>query len=410
MRHAKIRWGPDSCPIPRRIDFEMARYNPRMSKIDTIESISDKLAATSISVVPKRCVYIRNWHSRCRSCLTACQHDAVKRSLGHLSIDSELCTNCGACVAACPTSAMSTTAPSATEIVRQARISAERNAGSAAFVCARHAQTTHIDTDRVVVLPCLDYLDEYLITGMFALKFKRVVLFTLSCEGCDIDCEQPYFEEMVRSTHQVLDLWKIPGTFATLDEVPATLVLDKPRAQTNVIKSDRREAFEQAGASAVGYAWHAVSSAIASLTGEAAPDPNAQIIMIPEERFAPDSYRSIRLLRMLETIGTHPQGATIDTRFWASVDIDPDRCKRCGACARMCVTQALKYHVDDERRATLSFRPALCVNCHLCRDSCISHSMIYTTKVPAADLVPDVIEFLYKDEELPQKGSPRIGL
>ena len=78
----------------------MARYNPRMSKIDTIESISDKLAATSISVVPKRCVYIRNWHSRCRSCLTACQHDAVKRSLGHLSIDSELCTNCGACVAA----------------------------------------------------------------------------------------------------------------------------------------------------------------------------------------------------------------------------------------------------------------------------------------------------------------------
>lgn len=113
---------------------------------------------------------------------------------------------------------------------------------------------------------------------------------------------------------------------------------------------------------------------------------------------------------MLETIGTHPQGATIDTRFWASVDIDPDRCKRCGACARMCVTQALKYHVDDERRATLSFRPALCVNCHLCRDSCISHSMIYTTKVPAADLVPDVVKFLYKDEELPQKGSPRIGL
>ena len=328
-----------------------------MSKIDTIESISDKLAATSISVVPKRCVYIRNWHSRCRSCLSACQHDAVKRSLGHLAIDSELCINCGACV------------------------------------CA-----------------CLNYLDEYLITGMFALKFKRVILFTPSCEGCDVDCEQPYFEEMVRSTRELLDLWKIPGTFATLDEVPPTLVLDKPQTQTHVIASDRREAFEQAGASAVEYAWHAVSSAIGNLTGEAAPDPDAQIIMSPDERFDADSYRSVRLLRMLDAIGSHPDGATICTRFWASVDIDPNRCKHCGACARMCVTQALEYHVDDERRATLTFRPSLCVNCRLCRDSCISHSMIYSTSVPAADLAPGVVKTLFKDEELPQKGSPRIGL
>ncbi|MFR7755254.1 MAG: ATP-binding protein, partial [Bacteroidales bacterium] len=90
--------------------------------------------------------------------------------------------------------------------------------------------------------------------------------------------------------------------------------------------------------------------------------------------------------------------------------IDPNRCKHCGACARMCVTQALEYHVDDERRATLTFRPSLCVNCRLCRDSCISHSMIYSTSVPAADLAPGVVKTLFKDEELPQKGSPRIGL
>lgn len=387
-----------------------ARYNPPMSKIDTIESISDKLAATSIAVTPKRCVYIRNWHSRCRGCLTVCQHEAVKRSLGHLAIDSETCTNCGACVAACPTSAMNTTAPSASEIVAAARVSAERNAGSAAFICERQAKAAHIDPERVVVLPCLNYLDEYLITGMFALKFKRVILFTLGCDDCPIDCEQPYFEEVIRNARELLGLWKVPGTFAALDEVPPALVLDKPCAQVNVISSDRREAFEQAGASAVEYAWHAVSSAIGTLAGEAAPDPDAQIIMSPEERFDAGSYRSVRLLRMLDALGTRPDGATIDTRFWASVDIDPNRCKHCGACARMCVTQALKYHVDDERRATLSFQPSLCVNCRLCRDSCISHSMIYTTKVPAADLAPDVVKFLFENEELPQKGSPRIGL
>lgn len=380
-----------------------------MGKIDTIESISDTLAATSIAVTPKRCVYIRNWHSHCRSCLVACQHDAVKRSLGHLSVDSEACTDCGACVAACPTSAFRTTAPNASEIVRQARISAQRNAGSAAFICARNAALANVDTDRVVVLPCLDYLDEYLICGMFALDFARVVLFTMSCEGCDVDCEQPYFEEMVRSTRQVLELWKVPGTFATLDEVPPTLVADKPRARVQAIQSDRREAFQQAGASAVDYAWNAVTGAIGQLAGEAPASADEQIIMSPDERFEADSYRSVRLLRMLDALGTHPTGATIDTRFWASVDIDASRCKHCGACARMCVTRALRYHVDDERRATLVFEPSLCVNCRLCKDSCISHSMVYSTKVPGADLVPGVVKVLYKDEELPVKGSPHIA-
>lgn len=379
-----------------------------MGKIDTIETISDKLAATSIGVVPKRCVYIRNWHSRCKSCLSACQHDAIERSLGRLSINSELCTNCGACVCACPTSTFRTTAPSANEIVRQARVSAQRNAGSAAFICARQADRACIDPERVVVLPCLNYLDEYLVTGMFALGFKRVVLFTLGCEGCDIDCEQPYFEEMARSARYLLDTWRVPGTFATLDEVPGALVLDKPHAKAQVIQSDRREAFEQAGASAVGYAWQAVANAVGQFTGQAAPGKDEQIVMHLDERFPADSYRSVRLLNMLDATGEHPSGATIDSRFWASVDIDSNRCKHCGACARMCVTQALKYHVDDERRATLTFEPALCVNCRLCKDSCLSHSMVYSTKVPADDLVQGLVKTLYEDVELPDKNMPHI--
>lgn len=380
-----------------------------MSKIDTIEDISNKLSATTISVVPKRCVYIRNWHSRCKNCLSACQHDAIDRSLGHLSIDSEKCTNCGACVESCPTSAMLTTSPNIGELVRQARVSAERNAGSAAFVCARHAELANIDTDRVVVLPCLDYLDEYLIAGMFALGFKRVVLLAPSCDGCEVDCAQPYFEHMVESARTLLDLWKVSGVFATLDEVPPTLVLEKPRKHAPTIQSDRRDAFEQAGASAIGYAWKTVHNAIAKATGEKIEDPNAQIVMSPDERFPADSYRSVRLLNMLDHLGAPAPDATVDSRFWASVDIDPSRCKHCGICARMCVTQALKYRVDDENRATLTFQPSLCTNCRLCKDSCLSHSLVYSTKVPAGELTSGIVKTLFENEELPKKTPPHLG-
>lgn len=380
-----------------------------MSKIDTIENISNTLAASSIAVMPKRCVFIRNWHSKCKSCLSACQHEAVRRSLGRLSIDSDACTDCGACATACPVSAMLTTAPNASDIVRQARVSAERNGGSAAFICARNAERINVDAERVVVLPCLDYLDEYLIAGMFALDFKRVVLFDCGCEGCDVDCEQPYFEETIRSAEHLLELWKVPGMLKVLDEVPETLILDKPRAKGAAIKTDRREAFKQTGASALGYAWRSVASALGSLAGDAPEDENRQIVVSPDERYDPASYRSVRLLNMLDRIGERPYGATVESRFWASVDIDPNACKHCGACARMCPTQALRYAVDDESRATLVFQPSLCVNCRLCKDSCISHTLVYANKVPAAELNRDFVKTLYENEELPKQGAPRIS-
>lgn len=374
-----------------------------MSKIDTIESISNKLAETTISVVPKRCSYIRNWHSTCRHCLSACQHEAIERSLGRLKINSEKCTNCGACVAACPTSAMLITAPNQKEIVRQAKESARRNAGSAAFICARQALDQHVDTERVVVLPCLNYLDEYLISGLFALKFKRVVLFTCGCDGCDIDCSEPYLDQMIRSTHELLEQWSTPGTFATLNAVPSTLVRAESKKRVGSIQSDRREAFKQGGASALEFAWQSFSNVIGSFAGEDPKnDEDKQIIVRAEERFDAKSYRSVRMLAMLDHIGTRPRGATVDSRMWATVNIDPNRCRYCGSCALMCVTQALKYEKDSDGLATLTFQPSLCINCRLCKDSCLTHSMIYTNKVPANDLDDEVVIDLYRDHEPPE--------
>ncbi len=374
-----------------------------MTKIETIESISDHLAATSIDVVPKRCTYIRNWNSRCKACLTACQHDAIERSLGRLSINSEKCTECGACVAACPVSTMRTTAPGQNEIVRQARQSAQLNAGSAAFICERQARAIGVDAQRVVVLPCLNYLDEYLISGLFAFKLKRVILFTCGCQDCTIDCEQPYLDQMIQSTKSVLAYWDVKGTFATLDEVPDTLRISQSKVKGATIRSDKREAFKQSGASAAEFAWKAMRKTIGSITGEELQedDPNERIIVKPEERFPADSYRSVRLLNMLDHIGTRPRGATIDTRFWASVDIDPNCCRYCGTCAMMCSTQALKYELDASKRATLTFQPSLCTNCRLCKDACLTHSLIYSNKIPANELDRDVVKDLFRDHELP---------
>ena len=223
-----------------------------MGKLDTIETIAAKVSDTSIVTTPKRCSYIRNWNSKCKQCLNMCQHEAISRSIGHLKIDPNACTNCGACVAACPTSTFNTTAPSMNELVRQARISAQRNDGIAVFCCTPHAVTKHINTENAVVLPCLNYLDEYLIIGLFAMGIHTVRILHIDCTGCKTDCSEPYADTMLESTRNLMRLWKIPGTLDVLDFVPTQLKLETSGHKGSSITSDRRGAFKQAGSSLLG--------------------------------------------------------------------------------------------------------------------------------------------------------------
>ena len=379
-----------------------------MSKIDTIEAISDTLARVSIAVEPKRCSYIRNWNSRCKHCLNACQHEAIKRSIGRLSLDVEACTECGACVAACPTSTMRTAAPTMTDIVKQTRTLASENGGHALFSCARHAEQMGIDPGKTIVLPCLDYLDEYLITGLFAVGIKDVTLICGECEGCAIDCAEPYFDLTVSSVKSVLELWHIDGAVEIVHDAPTSVQLaGKKKHVTTTVTSDRREAFKQAGGSVMSYLAQAVDDIVGAVTGEPVKheDKDKQIIVGLDEVFPPDTYRSVRMLNMLDHLGTRPYGATVESRFWASVDIDPTKCKYCGACSRMCVTRALQYTENEDDTVTLTFTPSLCVGCGLCKDSCLTRSMLYSNKVLADDLDRDVVKDLYRDHERPKRNN-----
>ena len=155
------------------------------------------------------------------------------------------------------------------------------------------------------------------------------------------------------------------------------------------------------------YLVQTVDDIVGTVTGEPIKheDKDKQIIVRLDEVFPPDTYRSARMLNMLDYLGTRPYGATIESRFWASVDIDPTKCKYCGACVRMCVTRALQYTENEDDTVTLTFQPSLCVACGLCKDSCLSRSMVYSNKVLADDLDRDVVKDLYRDHERPKRNN-----
>lgn len=373
-----------------------------MAKIDQIEAVSDKLAETTIKVLPRRCLYMRNWNSKCRACLNACRHEAIQRMVGRIEIDDAACTDCGACVSVCPTSTMLSSAPDAGSIVKSAQASAAACGGNALFMCARDAASTSIDTSRVVVLPCLDYLDEYLLAGLFAYGVKAATLMRLGCGECELNGPAPRFEQMVGELRELFELWGVEGTLRLTKKVPEALVVKHQERVASVGQVGRRDAFKDAGNQIAGFITQAVGEEVDKYAGQASRKKDGERVLVRmEERFDVGTYRSARLLKMLDRIGTRPRGKHVDSRFWADLSIDESRCRYCGMCAQNCITRALRFAQDDEKQGTLIFQPAKCVGCRLCHDACLSHAMVYSTMVKADDLDEGVVKVLYEDKKDP---------
>lgn len=385
-----------------------------MSKLDDIEALTKEVTASSITILPKRCSYIRNWNSSCKACMNACHHDAISRKIGRIKIDAEKCTGCGACAAACPMSAMLTSAPNQTDIVRAAKATAANYGGIAAFACRRHADELGIDETRVTILPCLNYLDEYLICGLLAIGINRVALLCPGCEDCSVDSSEPYFPAVVKSARNLMKTWGTTGKVKIFKDVPDDICHTKG---AHIAKSSRRDALTQAGGSAMSYVMNSIDEAV---TGQKKhePDPDRQVVVKPEDVFPPDTYRGPRIKKMLDRVGQLPEGASIESRFWATVDIDGTKCIRCGCCAMMCATHALVYVQDlpenptrtqrKEAPGTLAFMPDMCMACGLCADSCFRKAMVIGNRIPASYLDPDMLVLLFENEK--QKNPRKYGI
>ncbi len=381
-----------------------------MTKIEQIETISNKISQSTIKCLPKRCVYMRNWNSKCRACLNACSHDAIKRELSVLYIQDEKCSDCGACVSSCPTSSFLTSAPDAESIVKSALASAAACGGNALFMCASDAKKVSIDISRVVILPCLNYLDEYLLIGLFAHGAKAATLMYCGCDECEIDSETPYFKSMIKNTKNLLKHWNIDAKVRLTHTIPDALIIKKSKHVGSVAHVARRDAFANAGNDALGFLVQSFGDTLGKYAGQEVVDKKKQRVVVRmTDRFELGTYRARRVLHMLDKIGEHPTNTNIESRFWANLAIDEARCRYCGLCAQNCITQALHFEQDEtSKEGTLTFEPVKCVGCRLCHDACLSHAMIYSNVVNSDDLRDGVVKTLYENKKDPLLSPLRM--
>ena len=283
----------------------------------------------------------------CQRCAEACPYDALRikaRPAGlAIEIDPDACRRCGACTGACPTDALT----------RSFATDAEVDAAVARAVEAAEAGTTLVLTcpdsavrlddplpgAAVVTLPSLLLLDETHLLG--ALRAGAQAVAVIACEDCHHDAPAPLLEAIAMARA------------AAGHERIALLADDDGHGPER----------------------------LADLLGATAtPAPLAPAA-------TDGTRRRQRLLDLLDDDLTLDTAALADLPTGpvplGGVMVDDDACTMCGACARLCPTEALAY---EPALGTLTFDASACVGCGLCAAGCPQEAVALTSPPLERDL------------------------
>ncbi|MCQ2752004.1 MAG: 4Fe-4S binding protein [Coriobacteriales bacterium] len=397
-----------------------------MAKIDTIENIANSISKSNIAVEYERCINLRNVHAKCNLCKNTCPQAAIEVDFGHFQIKNTICTNCASCVSACPTSALSCINPNRNEIVKKAKKFADKSGGLVLFVCSMIAKEYNIDTQKCLVIPCLNYIDEYLICGLKALGVEQLGLICAKnddsylCYNCEMLVKADWlgqkksnenvtanlqFLSVVQRSKVLLDLWNIKMELVIFDYVPISLKKinndgskskekkSKEKQANATYNASRRESFEQAGRDAATF----VTSKVSTLFDE--NKKSSDVISVDASVKIEDGKTlSSKLLNLLPAIGQIEEDKTIKTKFWASINIDESLCNYCGDCGFACPTNALKYNRSENSiKGRLEFNASLCCNCKLCAQACYKKAIIIDNAIMANNLISKKINILFEE-------------
>ncbi|MCI8340930.1 MAG: 4Fe-4S binding protein [Eggerthellaceae bacterium] len=371
-----------------------------MPSLADILGVAESLQAGAVQLLPNRCVAVRNRNATCRRCADACLADAISIGANTLEIDPLACVNCGACIGACPNSALVGTRPLAQDVgLALARTTALCD-GVAVLACARKAAQKTGDPERFAEVPCLARVTEAALVSLAAQGgANEVLLVDGGCATCKYGAAEGAIDAAVQGASALLAAWGLTAPFGRTERFPPCAQAADERA---VRGSERRRLFTRAGGYAKNMARTAAEQAIDDVLNQSKQrtlDTLRDRMLSPGGAAAP--FEATRNLEVLDALCAHgePDGRLVTTRLFGTVSIDASTCTGCDVCLLACPTGALRRSTfeqpDDPQRQYAEFQAADCTACGLCADVCLRHSVTVSPTVPTselADVAPRLIE------------------
>ena len=339
-----------------------------MVGLKPIVQIADQVLATPVTIDAGRCVAMRHRASSCRSCMEACEAEAIRLEAGRIVLDKLACDGCMACLPACPTEAISVAKQNDQGISTIADAALEHAGGVMVFACERAMDRSDLDVSGVVAVPCLASLDESLLCEQASRGAYRIVLVDAGCAACPRAACSPSIDKTVESANALLDMCEAGVSVERLDAFPAEVIRDADPGYD----ASRRHALSHAGR-LVGE--QILKSVDSEQGGDAALAPN------PLSTFAID--KRMRLLNALDAMDA-PTDGMVGVRGFHTLQVAADRCTGCGVCAMFCPTGSLRF--GEIAEGVLEWSAAECSGCSLCQDVCAQSAISIEPGVRCAEL------------------------
>lgn len=281
------------------------------------------------SVRAERCVHSLCEQARCRACVTACPTGAWSLDDDQLGIDPDRCDGCGLCVAACPQQAL--------DLPLQPLLINLAGRRAMLLACDRIGAAERLDG----IVPCVHAISLRRLTRYTSERVSAVIYSTGDCTACPRGGAKP-LEQHLRRANRILNSRHLPHLSFTRLAPRDWLEL---RARHATVSTGRRRFLV---------------------------DGLSRLAQSEREPTDPDRAHPQTATTALDAPGT-------GLAEWRP-HLDPQRCDGCGACFRLCPTDALRH---DRTANLFHVTPDACTGCGLCGDVC-ERDAITTTALGAA--------------------------
>lgn len=338
------------------------------------ERIADKIVNSHHMTIEKRlCSRFRTPKSDCALCAGFCPVSAISISESGAKIEGG-CTECGACISACPNGAFDIKGRDDRKISEEIG-SRVKGQGVNTFTIS----CEHGDETADLIVPCLSRLTETLLLEPAKAGASTVKLLRPMCEKCSNKKAAPHLSRVVKQSRHIYEMLGIGAGSLLISAVEFRETKDSELriqdSEANTIS--RREFFGSFRNKAIEVA----AEAIPDIENKNNGDKELFNDLIHKK---PESIKRTMLLEAIKAIEPRFKDSGIESGtaqglnktyapeldcIVAELEVSP-KCTACGVCAILCPTNAITQEWTDDGYS-LSYKPALCTNCGVCVAACL---------------------------------------